>query len=1217
MLSNQKIVISEPKSTKPFSMKVFQFLAFSLFLFSLKLSAQTTIPQELKPLTAHDSIVLSRIPELELSETMLRRNLPSVVDNSALPYMRPLIAQVGLECGQASSIGIQFTYEINAKRLVPGNLPENQYATHFTYNFLNNGNDAGINYFETFEIIKYAGNPNVADYGGMSNGGASRWMNGYDKYYNAMKNRIENVFSIRTNTQDGLMKLKHWVYDHGNGSLHGGMASFYSQFTGPNNLLPPGTPEAGRYVITSWGSSPNHAMTIVGYNDSIRFDYNNDGQYTNHLDINGDGVVDVRDWEIGGFKMANTYGSISGWGNQGFAYMMYKTVADVHTQGGIWNNQVVVVDVKESHAPLLTAKTTITYPCRNKLKLMAGVATDPEATEPEFVIQFPMFDFQGGCNPMQGGSGGSTIEIGLDLNLLLQYVEPGETAKYFFMVVENDPSNSSQGMINSLELIDYTGDEPVSIGSLYNNVPIANNTTTLLDVLAAINYDPVSVLTDEIPPLDLYANNNIQLLAEGGSEPYVWYLLETYDTTNSVAPYPLLLGEQVAVSNNNDGTGAIDLPFEFPFYGKKYNRIYAAVDGFLMFEPSEVTWPYYVAGKSYLIQNKIIAPSLSKPFYINPSSGDGIWMQSGQGYVIVSWKLSVYGQSGNSEVSMAAKLHEDGKIEFFYGTHLAASFIAKFAGISAGDGINNVILNKTGTFIPVNSQHTIFDPLQAYNDITLTKNGLLQAEIYDYFPGQSLKVLVADNNNIRKTATLELQLEGLLMNYTVQSGGNEIIEFGETFSLDLNLQNINSFDLDAGSITLQSEDSYVSINNGQVEIPSLIAGESILLQDVFSVEVSTQVPNAHTAEFILSYESVSGSWSRPLMLKVYAPELSVMTTNINDGQNGILEPGETANLIVSLRNKGGARLNMLQAIISSEHPDLTIISSTTSVDFLHPQENWDAIFQIYLSETAEPMQVVDILLQIQAENNYQFSVNIPILTSLIVENFETGDFSLYNWEMAGENPWFITTTTPYEGAHSARSGAIGHNSFSTMALAYDVAYPDTMSFFYKVSSENNYDYLKFSVNGLQLAQWSGEKPWSRAAYLVQAGEQTFRWRYEKDFSVASGSDCAWVDYIVLPAKKIYTSTNETEENDIFRLDVSPNPTEGRIQIKVSTSQASTFTLIVTDLQGRILYKTEQNAMTNGSYTFSPDLNSMSMGSMLVILHSGKQSIVKKVIRTGR
>jgi len=106
-----------------------------------------------------------------------------------LPYMRPLIGQVGLECGQASSIGVMFTYEINAARRVLGTLPQNQYATHFTYNFLNGGSDAGINFFESMQIVKFAGNPNVVDYGGMASGGASRWMSGYDKYYNAKQGR--------------------------------------------------------------------------------------------------------------------------------------------------------------------------------------------------------------------------------------------------------------------------------------------------------------------------------------------------------------------------------------------------------------------------------------------------------------------------------------------------------------------------------------------------------------------------------------------------------------------------------------------------------------------------------------------------------------------------------------------------------------------------------------------------------------------------------------------------------------------------------------------------------------------------------------------------------------------------------------------------------------------------------------------------------------------
>lgn len=267
--------------------------------------------QELPPMSSYDSVKLSQLPEFKLPEEATRRLLPYAVDNSTHLWFRPLIAQVGLECGQASSIGIVFTYEMNYLRDVPGNLPENQYASHFAYNFINGGSDAGVSFYETYEILKQAGNPTVADYGGMSTGGPSRWMTGYDLYHNAMQNRVTEVYSIKVNTAEGIQTLKNWIYDHGNGSSAGGLGCFYAQFTHPPVVFAPGTPEEGKHVIYSWGNSANHSMAIVGYNDSIRWDYNGDGLYTNNIDLNFDGILDARDWEIGGFKMANTYGSIN------------------------------------------------------------------------------------------------------------------------------------------------------------------------------------------------------------------------------------------------------------------------------------------------------------------------------------------------------------------------------------------------------------------------------------------------------------------------------------------------------------------------------------------------------------------------------------------------------------------------------------------------------------------------------------------------------------------------------------------------------------------------------------------------------------------------------------------------------------------------------------------------------------------------------------------
>ena len=145
---------------------------------------------ELSPLSETELLKLSSIPVYQTGITDQATTLPYTVDNTLQPYFRPLFNQSGLECGQASSIGMNFTYEINWARNLPANITQNQYATHFTYDFINGGSDAGVSYFETWEIVKRCGNPTVADYGGLSTGGASRWMTGYDKYYNAMHNRI-------------------------------------------------------------------------------------------------------------------------------------------------------------------------------------------------------------------------------------------------------------------------------------------------------------------------------------------------------------------------------------------------------------------------------------------------------------------------------------------------------------------------------------------------------------------------------------------------------------------------------------------------------------------------------------------------------------------------------------------------------------------------------------------------------------------------------------------------------------------------------------------------------------------------------------------------------------------------------------------------------------------------------------------------------------------
>ena len=129
------------------------------------------------------------------------------------------------------------------------------------------------------------------------------------------------------------------------------------------------------------------------------------------------------------------------------------------------------------------------------------------------------------------------------------------------------------------------------------------------------------------------------------------------------------------------------------------------------------------------------------------------------------------------------------------------------------------------------------------------------------------------------------------------------------------------------------------------------------------------------------------------------------------------------------------------------------------------------------------------------------------------EGFETGDFSAIPWSFEANADWMIDSTESFAGTYSAKSGLIDHNQSSSILVTIDVPADGNIGFVKKVSSEIGYDYLRFFIDGVQQAQWSGNSNWSYVQYPVTAGSHIFKWSYVKDQGVVSGSDCAWIDNI--------------------------------------------------------------------------------------------------------
>jgi hypothetical protein len=140
---------------------------------------------------------------------------------------------------------------------------------------------------------------------------------------------------------------------------------------------------------------------------------------------------------------------------------------------------------------------------------------------------------------------------------------------------------------------------------------------------------------------------------------------------------------------------------------------------------------------------------------------------------------------------------------------------------------------------------------------------------------------------------------------------------------------------------------------------------------------------------------------------------------------------------------------------------------------------------------------------------------------------DAADSPSLNLLTGGDGNWFTQTNVFRYGGSAFQSGAIVDNQTSDVQTT--VTGPALVSFYWKVSSEETYDFIKFYVDGAEQDMISGEVDWQQKRYLLPEGSHTLKWSYTKDVYVSSGLDCGWLDKMEIittkPTLTISTSSN--------------------------------------------------------------------------------------------
>ena len=355
--------------------------------------------------------------------------------------------------------------------------------------------------------------------------------------------------------------------------------------------------------------------------------------------------------------------------------------------------------------------------------------------------------------------------------------------------------------------------------------------------------------------------------------------------------------------------------------------------------------------------------------------------------------------------------------------------------------------------------------------------------------------------------------------YTITSdNGDQIIDFGENIELELDLENIGIEAAENITAVMTITDPYITITNGTINLASIPAGGIESLSG-FTFQVAETIPDQYEFQLNFSFTYDEGDNEALLDLVAHAPVIALGNLYISgdDNNNGRLDPGETADLDLEILNLGSSTLENVICMVSTTSEYITVNNTWSFIPEIIPGDSGLYPFMVTVDNDCPLGETIYFTAEVTAGLELTFNGSFSLNIGLSLEDFESGDLTNWEWVTSGDANWFVSTNAPQEGSYCVESGDIGNNDISSLSIELDVLYDDQISFYRKVSSESNWDFLIFYIDAEQMDSWSGNLGWSEVTYPVSAGSHELSWVYDKDGSVSSGSDCAWLDYILFPA----------------------------------------------------------------------------------------------------
>ena len=287
-----------------------------------------------------------------------------------------------------------------------------------------------------------------------------------------------------------------------------------------------------------------------------------------------------------------------------------------------------------------------------------------------------------------------------------------------------------------------------------------------------------------------------------------------------------------------------------------------------------------------------------------------------------------------------------------------------------------------------------------------------------------------------------------------EGNGNGLLDYHETANLSISLTNVGTSDATDVVATISSADPYVTLNDSSANYGTIPPGGTITIADGFQITASDTIPDLHMLIFGLDASNGADEWTSNFNIRAYAPALEYLTFSIDDASgnnNGRLDPGETADISITIKNSGSSGAMNITGLLTTVSPYITINTNSMLYGNLAGEETATQVFNI----TADAATPVGHSASFTIDLNGDFNI------------YATGEFT----SIVGQVPVLIIDLDPNNS-----SAPVIEESLTNLEVTYVVknSVPDTLDLYSSVFvllGIYNENYILTSQEGQKLADY--------------------------------------------------------------------------------------------------------------------------------------------------